>query len=383
MGKKTNPIVLRMNKTYHQKSKYIEKKPLEHNFYSFRNIEIQNFIKQFFKNYGLMIHDLRLCFFNKTLSIFVSYFSTIKTNSIILNKINTERKVKVTRRKIKPKYKTIYTKLLNSSKKHFRYRDLNSLVETKRVQSFHKTKQIRPWLMQNYNNYFKLKNHKNVKNVKLNNFLQNFFKSLSLFTNNKFNLSITLKQFNGSLTNDITKKNIKTLNKSLVKLRRYQDNKFFKDGLNIMFLATTNRSSANLLASFITNELQKLKRHNFFIRFIKKTLTLFNNKAFSKINGIKIKIKGRFNRAPRARHKIIKIGNGVSVLNLSAKIDYSESVAFTSNGTLGVKVWICEGIVKIAKCSLDQNKRNTKKLRKVDLENLSLSQINLTLVTLG
>jgi len=78
------------------------------------------------------------------------------------------------------------------------------------------------------------------------------------------------------------------------------------------------------------------------LRFIKNALLFFNDKNFSKINGIKIKVKGRFNRAPRARHKFIIIGKGVPALTLNSKIDYAESTSFSTNGTFGVKVWICE-----------------------------------------
>lgn len=343
MSKKANPIILRINKTYIQKSKYIEKKPLEQNFYSFQDLEIRKFIKQFFKTYGLMIQELRLCFFNQTLSIFISYFSTTTTNSIILTKINNEKKAKVIRRKVKSKYKKGYLKLLQISKKRFKYKKLNHLSRTKNTtNNLDLNLKNRSWLMQNYNNFFESKKYKNIANINSNNFLKNFFKSLSLFTKNKLNFSLTLKHINTEIKNEIIKKNIKALNKSLVKLRKYQENKFFKEGVNIMFFAVTNKNSAELLANFIANELQKLKRHNFFVRFIKNTLTLFNTKTFSRIQGIKIKIKGRFNGAPRARHKIIEIGNSIPTLSLDTKIDYSETTAFTANGTFGVKVWICE-----------------------------------------
>jgi len=61
----------------------------------------------------------------------------------------------------------------------------------------------------------------------------------------------------------------------------------------------------------------------------------------SKVQGIKILIAGRLNNAARSRNKIIKIGK-ISLLEINSKIDYSETTAFTSNGTFGVKVWICE-----------------------------------------
>ena len=78
----------------------------------------------------------------------------------------------------------------------------------------------------------------------------------------------------------------------------------------------------------------------FFLRFIKATLIIFNNNPLSKLQGIKIQIKGRINGAPRAKHKIININNGVPVLSLNSKIDYSEATSYTTNGTLGIKVWI-------------------------------------------
>jgi ribosomal protein S3 len=90
------------------------------------------------------------------------------------------------------------------------------------------------------------------------------------------------------------------------------------------------------------------------------------------IKGIKIKIKGRINRRPRAKYRIITIGN-IPFMTLKSDIDYSETTAYTSNGTLGVKVWICHMnrkklTPKIRKklCGMGQNKQNIKKLKKVN-----------------
>ena len=71
-------------------------------------------------------------------------------------------------------------------------------------------------------------------------------------------------------------------------------------------------------------------------------MTLFFNKTFSKCKGIKIKVKGRFNGAPRAKDKLINIKNGVPTLTINSKIDYAETTSFSPNGTFGVKVWIDE-----------------------------------------
>lgn len=36
---------------------------------------------------------------------------------------------------------------------------------------------------------------------------------------------------------------------------------------------------------------------------------------------------------------------GIPLLKINSKIDYFEETAFTSNGTLGIKVWVYEGNV--------------------------------------
>ena len=60
--------------------------------------------------------------------------------------------------------------------------------------------------------------------------------------------------------------------------------------------------------------------------------------TLNKIKGIKIKIKGRFNGRSRANSQTIKLANGVPLITINSKIDYSETTAFSKNGTFGVKV---------------------------------------------
>jgi len=137
-------------------------------------------------------------------------------------------------------------------------------------------------------------------------------------------------------------KKTKSTNKQTVKLRKYKDSEFFQEGIKILFTCATNKKSSKLLAHFIANQLKKLKFHNFFLRFIKDTLSLFKKSVISKFKGIKVKVKGRLNGRPRARSKVIKIANNIPVLTIDSTINYSETTAFTPNGTLGVKVWIHE-----------------------------------------
>lgn len=360
MGRKANPIILRIDKTYASKAKYIEKKSLESSTYTFKNIEIENFIKQFLNLYGLSVHDLKLSFFNSTLYIFVSYFSTLKTNHIIKNVIHEERKIKFVPKRVK--YSTDYVKLINNTRKHNLYKKTleshkenvctaklhTAILKTSRkninqIGSFTEIPSaMRARFLKYFANYNATKTYGNMSSLNANTFLAKFFESLSLFTNQKMNFSLILKPINTEIKQEINKKNLKTLKKNLVRLRKYEKNKFFKEGVDVMFLSVIQKNSAELLAKFIAQELQKQKRHNFFIRFLKNTLTQFHTKAFSSIKGIKIQIKGRINGAPRARHKILEIKNGVPAMTINSKIDYFEASSFTANGTFGVKVWICE-----------------------------------------
>lgn len=103
MSKKTNPYILRLGKTIDWKYQYFEKKATELSVYTFKNLEIENFIIQFFKSYGLIIQDIKLYYFESTLHIFTSYFLTKKKSK----KVQFKNK----QTKIKKKYLIYYKKL--------------------------------------------------------------------------------------------------------------------------------------------------------------------------------------------------------------------------------------------------------------------------------
>ena len=98
-----------------------------------------------------------------------------------------------------------------------------------------------------------------------------------------------------------------------------------------------NNASAKLLAKFIIIQIRNQKRHNYFLLFLKRTVIAFNAIPTSKINGIKIIIKGRFNGAPRSRNRIIQSGQ-VPLQTISSNISYYNTKAFTVYGTFGIKV---------------------------------------------
>jgi ribosomal protein S3 len=188
-----------------------------------------------------------------------------------------------------------------------------------------------------------------VKDFQKDSFIEKFTKSLQHFINKKeIKVVLILKQLNKSTKSELNKKKLGFIQEKVSELRLFEKNHFFNEGLNLVFTAIKNAKHVKLLAKFIANELkQAQKNHNFFLQFIKTTLTLCinNTKLNSGVHGLKIKIKGKFNKAARARHKIILIGR-LPLLAITSNIDYSEVVAYNFNGTFGVKVWI----YKSAKC---------------------------------
>lgn len=317
MGQKTNPVILRLGTTKTYNYYHIEKKPFEHAFYNFKVLEIYNFVYKFFRDNKLIVQNCKINYSdNKTLHIYVSYFASAKTH-LANEKLNFQNK--------QNQYNLIdYLKLIN--KPSFFY--------------LKKSKQIKFKLKNYYAQKLKIYN-KNFANQKLKkkNFLSNLLESLYNFVNKNIKIYLTIKQLNKNLKQKIDKNDLTKIKKSLIKINRYKQTDFFKESINILFLCCQQPTSAKLIADFLANQLQKTKRHYFFIKFVLKCIKIFKKINHSKLKGIRIKITGRINRVPKARHKIIEIGNNLPIFSISSNINYSESVAYTANGTIGIKVW--------------------------------------------
>jgi small subunit ribosomal protein S3 len=134
---------------------------------------------------------------------------------------------------------------------------------------------------------------------------------------------------------------LKSLKRNILKLRTYFKSLFFKECINILIIVIKKKNSAKLLAEFLAFQFSVLKRHNYFLNFLKRVLILTLNSELSLIYGIKLSIKGRLNGKPRAKNKMLLIGK-VPLNSLDAKINYSFSVGYSKYGTFGIKVWICE-----------------------------------------
>lgn len=165
------------------------------------------------------------------------------------------------------------------------------------------------------------------------NVLKNFF-------NKKIKINVIFIFLNKSYINFIKKSELLLFKKIIFKLRRYSNLIFFKESLNILLISIKNYQNSSLLSNYLSYYFGMLKSHNFLLNFIKHSLNLLINSKISTLKGLKIMISGRINGKPRGTIRVLQIGK-ISLQSLESKIGYSKSVAYSLNGTLGIKVWLC------------------------------------------
>jgi ribosomal protein S3 len=296
------------------------------------------------------IQDIKIFYSNDSLQVFISFYITKKTVYMITKKLTPMllpfRKNVFKRKKKKRKLKLRYIERQHKSliklshlnywywtKKQFKYANNNKQVL---LTLLDKTK-IRK------NLYFnKLKSNKTNSLKKFQEILTD---GLLKYTKNKVNIYVTLQNLNYS--KQLSNTQIKNLKIIFKQLKRFVRNSFFKEAVNIFFISISKRKSAKLLATFISNQfkLNQLRvnqvsiarKDNYFMGFIKQTITLLLKSDVSCLTGVKIVVKGRFNKAPRARTRHIQCGK-FSLQSINSKVSYFQSTAYTVNGTFGVKV---------------------------------------------
>ena len=84
MAQKINPNIFRLgiNKTWN--TEFFETKKTELPVYTFKNIEIKNYISKFLNDNGLILHSYKLHYNQSLLNIYISYFipTTFKFKNI-------------------------------------------------------------------------------------------------------------------------------------------------------------------------------------------------------------------------------------------------------------------------------------------------------------
>ena len=96
----------------------------------------------------------------------------------------------------------------------------------------------------------------------------------------------------------------------------------------------------NMHAQVIANGIaESLEKRVAFRRLMKQTLEQVMQAG---AKGVKVAIGGRLNGAEIARTEHLSSGK-IPLHTLRANIDFARSTAFTTYGTIGIKVWIYKG----------------------------------------
>src|SRR3989338_3601054 len=96
----------------------------------------------------------------------------------------------------------------------------------------------------------------------------------------------------------------------------------------------------NLQALSIANNItEQLEKRAAFRKLMKQTLEQVMNAG---AKGVKVAIGGRLNGADIARTEHLSAGK-IPLHTLRANVDFARSTAFTTYGTIGVKVWVYKG----------------------------------------
>lgn len=85
-----------------------------------------------------------------------------------------------------------------------------------------------------------------------------------------------------------------------------------------------------------SNIAEQIERRIPFRRIIKQALEAAKQ---AKVEGVRISVAGRLNGAEIARRETLSFGK-VPLHTIKQKIDYAQRVAYTTYGTIGIKVWI-------------------------------------------
>jgi Ribosomal protein S3, C-terminal domain len=282
------------------KHKYIEKISKETNTNIFRSLEIEQYLQKTLRDNGFDLQNYQINFLNSIVHIVLSVCK------IRQNKTTFIKKTKIIKKLENIHLKQKFFKKLSAKKRY--------------IPTFKFCKNYRLQMQEN-----------KLKTLTLNSLSDKILKNLKLFTKNKQNIYVTMKEIN--YVND--NKNAKQILKTLYKFEKAP---FFKDGTKILIPLVTHSNSAELFGKFMANHLKIVKQQNFFLNFLKESLRLFIFQKFSKLQGIKIVLNGRINNSDRSRNYKIKVGK-ITLISQDSKINYAESTTYTQNGTIGIKIW--------------------------------------------
>ena len=127
-------------------------------------------------------------------------------------------------------------------------------------------------------------------------------------------------------------------------LRNKELKPFVWEGIELFHFAcqTYGGGNSSLIAIFLKNLFEKVRRQATVLRFLKFLMSYFFTTlpySLRKIEGMRIILKGRVGKAPRTKKITLSFGQ-ISLQTIKAPLDYSQIFAVTSNGAFGIKVFL-------------------------------------------
>ena len=323
MNKVSNKIIFQWIQKNNWSPEYYKiNKKHDFKYYLFNTLQLQNFVKLFFQNYGLTLINLKFFYKNKHLSFFIlynkklklkkrfifkNYFSNITKNFkqfFFINLFKTHFKLNYFYN-LKKSVNNYFKFLHLISKKINNYSNL-FLNCSKTIKFFRKRKlthcfkkiKIKTFYLKNLNLlYYKKFSIKRTKNY----FLKYFFLIITHFFNTNINILLISKQFNNNLVINNVQKYKLLIN--IINLKKFQNIAFFKPTINLLFYCLYNKCNlTNIISNFLSHKLSKFKNSkntNVFLTFFINSV-LYYLLLFKKIQKFELYLKGNLNKNKRS-----------------------------------------------------------------------------------
>lgn len=242
----------------------------ESSFYLYKTLEIQKYLNRFFGLYKIKIHNCKIFYSESSLQVFISFYVTAKTITVIhKNLTKYSKKLLTYTSRASSKYKN--PKQKKAIKPQFKLPSPKMKLKIKKLQKI----RMKKGLLSTKSNTFLAVGLKKFQDILL--------ESLIKYTKNKIDVSVTLQNLNRYKQLSYTQ--VESLKILFRQLRKYVRNSFFKEAINVLFITILKRKSAKLLADFISDQfrLNQLRtdqrtisrKDNYFLGFLKQAIMLF------------------------------------------------------------------------------------------------------------
>ena len=324
MGQKINPNIFRLGVSKTWKTAYFENNSKELPLHIHKDNDFVQFIVRYLSMSGIVVHDINYNFNHSTFIVYISYFVSplfrIESNGFMFqNRLVLSNKYSNIKKSISYDLESINLNAFHASE------NITNLIYSK--SQLYKVKSL--FDLKLYNKFYLSHINTNLFLLRLNHIL-----NLFLGKNNRIVLCFNCINKDSSYLKNLSRNEIKVL-------KRFNRLPVFKESVELFLYIVSNRRTSGLLATFLSQQFQKTKRQNFFLKFIRQVFSVLLRSSFSKYKGIKILVRGRLNGVPRAKHKTISIGD-IPVTSIHTNLDYSQTFCHNSNGSYGIKIWMAE-----------------------------------------